>query len=391
MSDVIKEALAALARREGEIPKVLKRWVERNSYSQSVEGVNAMGAMLLEDFALSGLGASRRPGKDVGDHLAWRTPAWDAAKPGERVLLVGHHDTVFPPGTFEKFEAHGDRFHGPGVLDMKGGLSVIWASLASLAEVGALEGLPLALISVGDEEIGSPDSRPFLEELAEGCQCALVFEGGRAEDAIITRRKGTGGLEVTAEGVAAHAGNCHAEGKNAIRALARFIDKVEEITDYKRGITLNVGLVRGGEARNTVPAHAVCGIDLRFITADSGRDACAAVDKVARQVADETGCALRITGGIRRLPLERSDRSVMLYERYAACAQAAGLGHAEAGLIGGGSDANTVSAIGVPAIDGLGPRGSGFHTPREQIEAATLMMRAEALVRFLATKTLLSG
>ncbi|HET6613077.1 MAG TPA: M20 family metallopeptidase [Kofleriaceae bacterium] len=384
MSEILNRALDALHRRADEIVPRLRRWVERNSYSQDVDGVNAMGALLLEDFALAGLAASRRPGKDTGDHLAWRTPAWDGASPDQRVLLVGHHDTVFPPGTFEAFEVRGDHLHGPGVLDMKGGLAVVWAALAALADTGALETLPVAMISVADEEIGSPDSRPFLEELAAGCRWALVFEGGRTGDEIITRRKGTGALEVTARGVAAHAGNCHAEGKNAIRALARFIDEVENLTDYDRGVTVNVGLVRGGEARNTVPAEASCGIDLRFITADSGRDVCAAADRLARKIAAETGCALHITGGIRRLPLSRSAASAALCERYGACARAAGLGASEAGLIGGGSDANTVSAIGVAAIDGLGPRGSGFHTHKEHIETATLMMRAGALARFLA-------
>ncbi len=364
---------------------MLRRWVETNSFSGNVDGVNSMGALLAEDFALPGLAMERRSGVDVGDHLFWRTDAWNDSDPSQRIVLIGHHDTVFPPGTFDVWERNGDRLRGPGVLDMKGGLSIIRTALAALSDAGVLASTPIGFVCVGDEEIGSADSRPFVEELARGAGCALVFEAGRAEDAIITQRKGTGRFRVTVTGKAAHAGNYHAEGINAIWALARFVDRVQQVTDYERGVTVNVGLIGGGSSANTVPAEARCQIDFRFITLDDGHELVSRFDHLARELAGETNAKFQLDGGIRRSPLERNDASVALFQHYGACANQSGLGDVECGLLGGGSDASTVSAIGVPAIDGLGPRGFGFHTHDEYIEVPSLILRVNALVRFLLT------
>ena len=212
-----------------------------------------------------------------------------------------------------------------------------------------------------------------------------MFEAGRAKDAIITARKGTGGIRVIVTGKAAHAGNHHREGANAIWALARIIDRVQALTDYELGVTVSCGTISGGEARNTVPDHAEALFDLRFIRIQDGE---ALVERfgeeVAQAIAGLPGTSAKLEGGVSRPPLERSDGNVALFTEYAACAEAAGLGHSEASLIGGGSDASTTAAFGVPSIDGLGPRGSGFHTKHELIEIPTLMQRAEALTRFLA-------
>ena len=267
---------------------------------------------------------------------------------------------------------------------MKGGLVTVRTALAALDDVGVLAGLPLALVSVGDEEIGSIHSRAMVQELAKGASAGLVFEAGRAEDRIITQRKGTGGIKVAVLGKAAHAGNHHADGINAIAAVCSFVTRVQALTDYERGVTVNVGLISGGEAKNTVPGRATCVIDFRFETADAGLDVEQQIRAAAESVASSTGTVFELDGGVRRLPLERSEASAALCREYGACAAAAGLGSEEIGLLGGGSDANTVSAVGVPAIDGLGPRGQGFHTHDEYIEVSSLELRAEALARFLA-------
>ena len=381
MSDRIEAALSAAARRADETLAALERWVRTNSYSANVDGVNAVGDLLIADFADCGMAHERHAGEGVGDHHVWKTPRFGLGG----TVLIGHHDTVFPPGSFEVFERKGDRLRGPGVLDMKGGLAVIRTALAALSDAGALAESSIAVVCVGDEEIGSPSSRALLEAVANGASAALVFEAGRADDAIITRRKGTGALKVTVSGVAAHAGNHHADGINAIRALARFVDAVENETDYDRGVTVNVGTIAGGEARNTVPHHAECDVDIRFCTADDGRSLIAAINAIASNLSRATGAQFSIDGGIRRNPLERSDASLALCRRYARCAAAAGLDNPEADLIGGGSDASTVSSIGVPAIDGLGPRGKAFHTHDEFIEISSLSPKTAALIRFLGT------
>lgn len=383
MSELTARALAAADHRGAELLPLLRRWVEVNSYTGNVAGCNRVADRLLEGFALPGLVAERIAGGDGGgDHLIWRTPAWDAER-DHRLVLIGHHDTVFPAGTFEVWDQDGDRLRGPGVLDMKGGLATIRTALAALADVGALAGLPLAVVTVADEETGSSDSRTLLEDLARGACAALVFESGRATDALVTQRKGTGKIAVTVHGKAAHAGNNLADGVNAVWALARFVDVAQRATDWERGVTVNVGLFTGGTSANTVPAEATCAIDFRYVRAVDGHALMSALDHAAQALAAETGARFVIEGGIRRAPLERSDASVALLRRYEACALAEGLRGGEAPLQGGGSDANTVSAVGVPAIDALGPRGKGFHTHDEYIELPTLAQRTRALVRFL--------
>jgi glutamate carboxypeptidase len=378
----LEAAVAAVHRRRDEMVALTRRWVEVNSYTANVAGVNAVGALLREAYQLPGLACEVLAGDDgYGDHLVWRTAAAAHAPP---IVMIGHHDTVFPPGHFEGWREDGGRAIGPGALDMKGGLSVIRGALAVLAEVGALADLPLVVICVGDEEVGSPSSQVHLQAIARGAACALVFESGRAGDAIITRRKGVGAMNAVAIGRAAHAGNNHKDGANAIWALARFIDAAQQLTDYARGCTVNVGQIAGGTSKNTVPERAECKLDLRYETVADAKALIAALGAAADAAAAEVpGVRIEVSGGANRLPLERTPASAALREEYAACARAAGLGHGEAGLLGGGSDANTVAPLGVPAIDGLGPRGAGFHTTNEYVELATFAPKAEALLRFL--------
>jgi glutamate carboxypeptidase len=267
---------------------------------------------------------------------------------------------------------------------MKGGLAVIRTALAALEDAGALASLPIIIVSVSDEEVGSPTSATHLRELARGASCALVFESGRANDMIITRRKGVGAMTVTAHGKAAHAGNNHKDGANAIWALAKFIDAAQQLTDYARGVTVNVGSITGGTSKNTVPEKAECMIDLRYETVADAESLVASLRSAAGVIsAAMPGIRIEVAGGANRLPLERTTASAALRDEYAACARESGLGDGEAPLLGGGSDANTVAPLGVPAIDGLGPRGAGFHTSNEYVELATFVPKAEALVRFL--------
>jgi len=189
-------------------------------------------------------------------------------------------------------------------------------------------------------------------------------------------------LTVTARGKAAHAGNNHKDGANAIVALSQFVTAAAQLTDYARGVTVNVGMFTGGTSKNTVPELAECMLDLRY---ESVADASALVASLHEAAAAirVAGVTLEVAGGANRLPLERTSASSALRDEYAACAAAEGLGHAEAPLIGGGSDANTIAPLGVPAIDGLGPRGAGFHTSSEYVELATFAPKIRALVRFL--------
>jgi glutamate carboxypeptidase len=384
MADALHDALAWLREQTPSMERDLAELVEQNSFTENREGGQAVGDRLGALFGLPELAARSVPSASgrFADHRVWSTAA-----PGAPVALIGHLDTVFPPGSFEGFRRDGDLRRGPGVLDMKGGLVVVAYALRALAREGLLAALPLRVVIVADEEVGSPEGKAVIAEAAGAASAALVFEAGRARDAIITRRKGTGGLRVVAHGKAAHAGNLHHEGVNAIWALARFVDAAQSLTDYARGVTVNVGHFTGGLNKNSVPDHAEAKVDIRFCAkADADALVEALADAARRAEAAVPGARVEVEGGLARLPLERSEASGRLAERYGACARDEGLGADEAPLLGGGSDANTTSALGVASIDGLGPRGKGFHTTDEQIEVATLVPKAAALARFLAAE-----
>lgn len=379
----LPDALAALRGRAPEMPALTREWVLVNSFTENVAGVNAVGQLLREALALPSLTCDVRRSERFGDHLIWRTPA--ALDPEARpILLIGHHDTVFPPGHFEGWREEDGRAIGPGTLDMKGGLAVLRTALAALDDVGELARLPLVVVTVADEEVGSPDSRRHLQEVARNATCALVFESGRADDSIVTRRRGTGAMTLVFEGRAAHAGNNHRDGINAIWAAARFVDAAQRLTDYPHGMTVNVGLIKGGTSKNTVPERAECMLDIRFESVADAEALVASLERAAHEAAQGvTGARATSSGGVSRLPLERTVASAALFSEFAACQEAAGLPARECPMVSGGSDANTVAPLGVPAIDGLGPRGKGFHTTHEYVELATFLPKAEALVRFL--------
>jgi glutamate carboxypeptidase len=375
----VDAASAWLRARAPEMEAALAKLVDENSFTANVAGGNRVGKMLRDLFSCRDLSCEVKPSASFADHLVFTTRG-----AGRPIALVGHLDTVFPPGAFEGYRRDGALAHGPGVLDMKGGLVVAGFSLLALAAVGALSKLAVRFVVVSDEEVGSPEGQIILRSVAGDATAGLVFEAGRAHDAIVTRRKGTAHLVATAKGRAAHAGNLHHEGVSAIWALARFVDRAQGLTDYARGRTVNVGKISGGEAHNTVAAEARADLDLRFETAEDGEDL---IDELATEAAAAArsvdGSRVELLGSIARKPLERTPASASLLAEYAACALAAGLEASEAPLVGGGSDGNTLAALGVPCIDALGPRGAGFHTPEERIEVATLVPKAEALTRFL--------
>ncbi|MBL8603640.1 MAG: M20/M25/M40 family metallo-hydrolase [Myxococcales bacterium] len=367
-------------RGQGEaIESSLAELVNVSSYTGDKAGCDAVGAMLRE---LVPLGCEAVPSERFGDHLFFSSRR--AAREGG-VILVGHHDTVFPKSVFDGFRVDGGLVRGPGVLDMKGGLVVIAWALRALREVDLLDKIALTLAVVSDEEVGSPDSAAQLRRRAAGASAALVFESGRVGDAIITRRKGIGSVDVTVKGRAAHAGNGHREGVNAIWALSRFVDRAQSLSDYAREVTVNVGLIHGGMGRNTVPDAARAELEFRYASKADG-DALLAALKAHADDLGVPGAQVALDTAVQRTPLERTEASARLYEAYAAAQRAAGLGDVEAALIGGGSDASNTADAGVPSIDGLGPRGAGFHTVNEYAERASFVPKAEALVRFLMTQ-----
>ena len=386
----------------------LQTMVNQPSHSRAREDVEAAGRLL--DALAQSIGLQRTahpdPGQVYADHRVFSTPA--TAGDDVALALVGHFDTVFPRSTgFLEFrrdppdsESHGDHIRGPGVLDMKSGLSAIFFALQAVRRAAPerFDQLKLRCVCNSDEEVGSPSSRALIEQLAPLTRAAMVFEAGREQDHIVTTRKGTGSFVITVHGHEAHAGNEHAAGVNAIHALSLLIPSIEALTDYERGTTVNVGIIEGGTAKNTVPGRASCTIDVRVTSLAEAEHVSAAMRALAADpfagvdpVADKLRKArVEIEGGLLRPPMEASADSQRLRLSYEQWASAEGLGIGEAPLQGGGSDANLFSAGGVPSIDGLGPYGRYFHSPREWSSLDSLRKRTRALACFLAASVAIS-
>jgi len=374
----LEEALRWLSAERPAMERLLEELVRLNSFTRNREGVAAVVAHLAPVLAAAGLAVERIESERFGPHLAFAGPA-----AGAPVFLIGHTDTVFPPGTFEGWSRVGERARGPGTFDMKGGLVVVAYALQAARRAGLLERVAVRGMFVADEEVGSPESQPLLGERARGAVAALGFESGRVGDLVVTRRKGVASVRVEALGVAAHAGNAHADGKNAIWALARFVDRAQALTHYDRGLTVNVGTIQGGTTKNTVPAEARCEVDLRFETVADGQELRERLAALAGE-ATVPGTRLTLSPLAWRDPLERTPASGALADEYGACQHRSGLDAGEAPRVGGGSDACTTGALGIPSIDGLGPRGKGFHTHEEEVDLASLVPKAAALLHFLA-------
>ena len=377
----IDDALGWLSGQRPAMEALLERLVSVNSFTTNRPGVEAVANLAAGQLRSLTLDVEVKASSRFGPHVLFGNRA-----AGPPVFLLGHTDTVFPPGSFEGLRREGDRAVGPGTFDMKGGIVVLLFGLAAAKRAQLIDRVPLRGILVSDEELGSPESQALTRAQAKGAACALCFESGRAGDLIVTQRKGVGSVRVEARGMAAHAGNDPEKGRSAIWSLARFVDRAEGLKDPARGLHVNVGTISGGTTKNTVPDRATCEVDLRFGSAEDGAALVAALEAAAAEAA-MPGTALEVSRSGWREPLERTGESSALAKEYGDCQRESGLGLGEAPLAGGGSDACTTGAMGIPSIDGLGPRGRGFHTASEEVDLSSLVPKAAALFRFLVRKT----
>ena len=245
----------------------MRAWVEIESHTFDVDGVNRLMTLVASQFAAIGAHVERIPGRDGrGDHLSIASP-WGGTGPG--ILVLCHLDTVHPKGTLARdlpFRVEGDKAFGPGIADMKGCAYNAYAAYRAVAADAKRQHLPVRLLYTSDEEVGSPTSRALIEAAADNAKYVLVVEGARDGGKIVTARKGVGRYEITTHGRPAHAGARHQEGRSAILEMARQVIAIEAMTDYARGITVNIGQITGGTADNVVPEHCRAAIDLRVAT-----------------------------------------------------------------------------------------------------------------------------
>jgi glutamate carboxypeptidase len=305
-----------------------------------------------------------------------RKPAVRGQKP---ILLLGHLDTVWPLGTLKTMSCRvrSGRLWGPGTLDMKAGVAMAFTALELLTEAGLLQ-REIVLLLNGDEEIGSHVSRPITEKIAKTCSAVYVLEPAQGL-AYKTARKGIGNWRVDVQGISAHAGVDFEKGANAIRELARVIEKVSGWSDLKRGLTVSVGVAGGGTKSNVVPAHAWAEVEARIVRrADGSRIA----RKFAALKAQDLRCKLIVTGGFNRPPMERSSGTVRLFRRAQALAKDLGFALDEAAT-GGGSDGNFTAALGIPTLDGMGAVGEGAHALNESVLVEHLAPRTTLLAAML--------
>lgn len=294
------------------------------------------------------------------------------------VLLLGHRDTVFPKGEVARrpFRIEAGRAYGPGVADMKAGLVLNAFVLAAFKRFGGAPAPVIGLIT-GDEEIATPASRPIIERVARGARCVFNSEPGRPSGNVVTGRKGGVFMRVEVHGKAAHAGGNFETGVSAIGELAHKIVAMHRLTDPARGVTVNVGIVKGGQSVNTVAPYAEGEIDLRYVDPADRAAAMAALEAIVAR-ATVPGTAARLTVRGEFAPLVPTPASEALFAAYRAAAAAAGL-DVRGEFSGGCADSGFTAGVGCPTLCATGPVGGNAHTAEEYLEIGSLIPRAQAL------------
>jgi len=357
----------------------VERLVRLESPTHDKAACDAVAAVLADLLAADGWSMVRHPRAAVGDIIEARISAGVGA--GESALLLAHYDTVWPLGTLAQMpvQRDGDTLSGPGIVDMKAGIAC-GIHAVRLATASGLQLLgDVTFLITSDEEVGSGESRALIEELAVRHDRVLVLEPGREDGALKIGRKGTGGYRVSFRGKSAHAGNNPSDGASALRELAHFLLYVEDLADEVAGTTVNLTQASGGFAANVIAEEATAVIDLRVLRASE-------TDRVDRSVRayqprDER-VTLTVAGGLNRPPLEVSQPNSRLHAAADDALSSLGL-KLDAAVVGGGSDGNFTSALGVATLDGLGSVGGGAHARHEHIRIKESLERVALLTALL--------
>ena len=375
-----------VARKEPAFLAELEAMVNVDCGSYTADGVNAIADRCEARFREGGWEVDRQrhvppPGQPRLGDLLVGTIRGDG---GPDVLLVGHTDTVFDEGTASArpFRVEGSRAYGPGVSDMKGGLLAGFAAIGALREAGFGGFGTITYVCNPDEEIGSPFSGPVIRELAPEHDVAFVLECGRANGAVVSARKGITDHVAVFRGRAAHAGVEPEKGRHAVLAAAHATVALQALNGRWPGVTVNVGVARGGTRPNVVPDRAVLEIDVRSTTAAAQDVAEREVQRIlATPTVDGVDVEVRTQGTHR--PMEKNDATARLVERAREIASELGFPLDDAAT-GGASDGNTTSAAGTPTLDGLGPIGGGAHAEDEWLDVASIVPRVTLLAALIA-------
>lgn len=378
---------AWLEAHQDEMVALLREMVDTDSGSYDKAGVDRAGQVVARFHERNGLIVENIPDARYGDAVKASLPN-PGANDQRPVLLLGHRDTVFPQGEPQRrpFTIKGGRAYGPGVADMKAGIVIEAFVAAAFAACGGLSA-PLVMLTTSDEEIASPSSRPIIEAAAREARCVFNAEPSRLpagsdfaadrRQSITSGRKGGVFMRADFTGKAAHSGANYDKGVSAIVDLGHKIPQLQGLTDLERGVTVNVGLIGGGQTVNTVAPNAWCEIDLRYVTAAQRDELVGAIRAIVETpvVAGTTG-GLTIKGEF--VPLERTPESAALFETYRDAAAALGI-EVSVEFTGGCADSGFTAAQGCPTLCSVGPIGGMAHTPDEFLEIESLVPAAQTL------------
>lgn len=359
-------------------PAMMETWkslVDRDCGSGNKAGVDSVGQDIRRFLEPLGFKVRFHEYEKAGNMLV--AEYGDMTKPF--VILTGHMDTVFADGTAAErpFTVQDGRVTGPGVLDMKGGITVMLYAVKTLLESG-WNRYPLKIILAGDEEVGHgwSDAAQDYRKESRGALMAFNYETGFIDNGIVLERKGCAQYRFDFHGVGAHAGNNPEDGRSAVKELCHKALDMEALTDMAEGTTVNVGVIAGGTVPNAIPENAWCRVDVRFRTM-AGIER---VEKALKEITDkvyidqvQTTCRCEVKMGA----MERLASSEALFDKANQIAREAGLPEMKAIAVGGGSDSAYITAEGVPALCAMGVKGQFNHTVREWAEESSLTERAK--------------
>ena len=352
----------------------LKELIEINSYTKNIDGVNKNGKLYIKKFEELGFKTTifDRSKAGFGNHLLFESKK----KEGKKLLLLGHIDTVFPPGTFEGFREDDEWIYGPGVCDMKGGNMVMIEALRNVAKNKKIKNVDVFLVS--DEEIGSDDSFQFTKKLGSSYDYCLVFEAAGKNAEIVTGRKGVGTYYIDIEGKAAHAGNHYDEGINANLEAAYKLISLTDLTNLKEGTTVNVGKIEGGIGANTISPKAHLSVEVRFTKKKERDRVLNSLHEIVHKPFSQ-GTKATLSGRLQRDVMEENEKQLKFIAQIEKW-----IGKKlKTEKRGGGSDANIVASSGCITIDGFGPYGDGDHTINERALKKSYFERIEEVTKIL--------
>jgi glutamate carboxypeptidase len=373
------EILDHLQERKSDFVRFLEQLTRVETPSVAPETQLRARTVIADRLEASGFRTLKLSGRSHGGSLLARPTDQIRARPFQ--LLIGHYDTVWPLGTLQDmpFQVDGNEVRGPGVYDMKGGITQIIFALEALSHFCVIPSVTPVIFANSDEEIGSRESTHHIRRLAQRACRAFVLEPSLGRDGKLkTARKGVGRFAVKITGQAAHAGLDPEKGASAILELSHVVQALFALNDAQKGVTVNVGMIEGGLRPNVVAPESGCVADVRVRTHEDAERITEAIHGIKPVV---PGTSLEIEGGIGRPALEPTPRNQQLWRLAKDLSKQIGIDLQE-GLAGGGSDGNTTSLF-TATLDGLGPVGDGAHAPHEFLYLEETLQRTALLALLL--------